>query len=73
MKYQIGDILTSPYPNDESLGLLVDEVKVEEICEPNPFRAKLYPNGYFLVLVMDSGEYKKWDRQWINEHSHKLA
>ena len=70
MKYQIGDILTSPYPNDESIGLIIDHVRADE---SNPFRAKLYPNGYFLVLVMDSGEYKKWDRQWINEHSHKLA
>ena len=70
MKYQIGDILTSPYPNDSSVGLVVEQV---ESYESNPFRTKLYPYGYYKVLVLEDNEYMNWDAEWAMKYSQKIA
>ena len=70
MKYQIGDILTSPYPNDSSLGLIVDKIKHDEA---NPFRASLYPKGYYEVLILEENSYRSWDAEWVSNNSEKIA
>ena len=70
MKYQIGDILTSPYPNDSSLGLIVQQV---EPYDSNPFRSKLYPHGYYQVLVLEENSYRSWDAEWVSNNSEKIA
>lgn len=70
MKYEIGDILTSPYPNDSSVGLIVEQV---ESYESNPFRAKLFPHGFYRILLLEDGLYTSWDAKWVEENSEKIA